>query len=117
MTELLLGVRSLVDPVYEKFVARTLEVHSYELMRQPIARPTLTEAAIRHGRDDLLIKARPETLAPHLSDFDTLPYPWCWPRTVAEEGFQLCGSSSCFAAEESWEGIVASLKQWREPAG
>jgi uncharacterized protein YyaL (SSP411 family) len=116
MTEVLLGVRSLVDPVYEKFVLRTLEVHSYDLMRQPISRPTLTEAAIRYQRDDLLIKASPEALAPHLGQIDSLPYPWLWPRTVSEEGFQLCGSDSCFAAEESWEGIVEALERWKHSA-
>jgi hypothetical protein len=109
MTEFLLGLRNLVDPVYEKFVARSLEVHSYDLMRQPISRPTLAEVAIRHERDDLLIKARPELLAPHLGEIDPLPYPWLWPRGVSEEGFQLCGSASCFASAQSWEALIKSL--------
>jgi hypothetical protein len=113
MTELLLWMRSLVDPIYEKFISRMLEVHSCDLMRQPISRPTLAEAAIRHERDDLLIKAAPEALAPHLGEFDSLPTPWLWPRTVAEGGFQFCGSSSCFAADEGWEWIVEALERWR----
>ena len=110
MTEFLLGVRALIDPVYEKFVARTLEVHSYQLMRQPISRPTLAEAAIRYMRDDLLVKAKPELLEPHIFEIDRLPWPWLWLRTAVEESYTLCGTQSCFASEEAWEEIVKDLK-------
>jgi len=110
MVEFLLGIRSLVDPVYEKFIARTLEVHSYQLMRQPISRPTLAEAAIRHLRDDLLIKAAPELLFPHIGEVDGLPRPWIWLRTAMEPGYMLCGTRSCFAGEAEWEEIARALE-------
>jgi uncharacterized protein YyaL (SSP411 family) len=111
MAELLLGLRALADPVYEQFVARTLEVHSYDLMRQPIARPTLAETALRFLRDDLLIKGRPELLESHIGEIDALPWPWLWLRTSTEEGFQLCGTTSCFAAEAEWESLAKVLKR------
>ena len=113
MTEGLLGIRALVDPVYEKFIGRTLEVHSYQLMRQPISRPTLTEAAIRFLRDDLLVKSSEERLRPHIPEIDTNGYPWFWLRTAFEPGFMLCGTQSCFANEESFEGIRKAVEYWK----
>ncbi|WP_292661924.1 thioredoxin domain-containing protein [Nitratifractor sp.] len=105
MAHNLQSLRSLVEPVYEKFLYRTLEVHSYDLMRQPISRPMLAEAALRYLRDDLLLKAREERLRPHLAERLDLGYPWLYFRTALNENYQLCNNRSCFAEEESFEEI------------
>jgi uncharacterized protein YyaL (SSP411 family) len=114
MTEALLGICALIDPVYDKFIARTLEVHSYQLMRQPIARPTLAEAAIRHLRDDLIVKGAEERLRPHIPEIDSIGYPWFWLRTAFESGYMLCGTRNCFANEESFGMIRKAVSYWRE---
>jgi uncharacterized protein YyaL (SSP411 family) len=47
MSRVLQKATKLIDPAYEKFLTRTLEVHSYELMRQPISMPELARVTIR----------------------------------------------------------------------
>ncbi len=111
MAENLLTLRSLVEPVYEKFVYRTIELHSYELMRQPISRPLLSEVAIRKNRDDMIIKAQPKLLQKHISHIDTLPYPWVFLRTTLEDNYQLCSNSGCFANSKEFEDIEKELKK------
>ncbi len=39
-------VTKLISPEYQKFLYRTIEVNSYELMRQPISMPQFTRAAM-----------------------------------------------------------------------
>jgi uncharacterized protein YyaL (SSP411 family) len=46
MSRVLQKATKLIDPSYEKFLLRTLEVHSYELMRQPISMPELARVAL-----------------------------------------------------------------------
>ncbi len=46
--EALLHLRDLKDTIYEKFIFKTLEVSSYELMRQPLPRAKLAEVAIEY---------------------------------------------------------------------
>jgi len=48
MSRVLQKAMKLIDPSYEKFLQRTLEIHSYELMRQPISMPELARVAMRN---------------------------------------------------------------------
>ncbi len=48
MTDVLYKAAKLMDPAYKKFADRTLEVHSYDLMRQPVSMPELARVAMRH---------------------------------------------------------------------
>jgi len=104
------SLRSLVDPVYEKFLYRTLEVHSYDLIRQPVSRPTLASAALRWLRDDLIIKAREEKLMPYIQERMRLGYPWLFYRTALNENYMLCNNRSCFAEEETFESIRQAVQ-------
>ena len=117
MVEALLGIESLVDPVYEKFISRTLEVHSYNLMRQPISRPTLTEVTIRDLKDDLIIKSKQKNLKPYISKIDTIGYPWLWFKGSFDDNFMLCGKRSCFASEDSFESIKKAVKSYKIKIG
>ena len=110
MVSFLESIRSLVDPVYEKFVYRTLEVHSYNIMRQPISRPALAEAAIRYTKDDLIIKSTEERLKPIIRLKDELPYPWLYLRTAFENNYMLCNNSSCFASEATVENLKKAIE-------
>ena len=49
MSAVLQKATKLIDPAYEKFLQRTLEIHSYELMRQPISMPALARVAMRNS--------------------------------------------------------------------
>ncbi len=45
--KLLLLLKESVDSIYQKFIERSLEIHSYELMREPLSRAALTQVAIK----------------------------------------------------------------------
>jgi len=47
MTGVLYKAAKLIDPAYEKFAVRTVEIHSYELMRQPVSQPTLMRTVLQ----------------------------------------------------------------------
>ncbi len=46
MASVLHKAAKLIDPAYEKFMHRTLEVHSYALMREPISMPQLSRVLL-----------------------------------------------------------------------
>ena len=103
------SISSLVDPVYKKFVFKTLEIHSYDVMRQPISTPKMSQIVIRYLKDDIVIKASEEKLRKHLPDLDTLPYPFSFIKADKNDGYMLCNTSSCFGHEEKWEGALKVL--------
>ena len=52
----LMSISSLVDETYKKFVFNTLEINSYNLMRQPLSSPKLTQVLLRYLKDDIIFK-------------------------------------------------------------
>jgi len=46
MASVLHKAAKLIDPAYEKFMRRTLEIHSYALMREPISMPQLSRVLL-----------------------------------------------------------------------
>ncbi len=96
MVQNLLTLRSLSDKIYEKFAFHTLQVHSYNLMRQAISRPTLVDAAIRYIKEDKIIKSKLENLKPLVNV--TYKYPYIYLKLTDDENYELCNNSSCFAS-------------------
>ncbi len=111
MISVLYSISSLVDSVYKKFVFKTLEMHSYDLMRQPISTPRMTRMVIRYLKDDIIIKAKEEKLKPHIKDLDTLPHPFSLFKNDTNDGFMLCNSSACFGHEKDFHGILEILNK------
>lgn len=107
----LYSISSLVDPVYKKFVFRTLEIYSYDVMRQPISTPRMTRMVIRYLKDDVIIKAKEEKLRKHIKDLDTLPHPFSLLKNNTNDGYMLCNSHACFGHEKSFSGIQEVLKK------
>ena len=106
MIDVLHSISSLIDPVYKKFVFRTLEIHSYDVMRQPISSPKMSRIAIRYLQDDLIIKAREKKLKMHIDDRDMIPYPFTYLKGDTNDGYMLCNSNSCFGHEADWEAAM-----------
>jgi hypothetical protein len=100
---------SLVDGVYKKFVFKTLEIYSYDVMRQPISTPKMTQMVIRYLKDDIIIKATQERLEKETPKRDSLPYPFVYFKADTNDGFMLCNSNSCFGHEKNIEGIEEIL--------
>jgi len=109
MLSLLHSMSSLVDGVYKKFVFKTLEIYSYDVMRQPISTPKMTQMVIRYLKDDIIIKATQERLEKETPKRDSLPYPFVYFKADTNDGFMLCNSNSCFGHEKNIEGIEEIL--------
>ncbi len=108
---LLYSLSSLVDPVYKKFVFKTLEIYSYDVMRQPISTPKMSRMVIRYLKDDIIIKAKEEKLASHIPELDTITYPFTLMKNDSNDGFMLCNSNSCFGHEKDFDGVLKLLEK------
>ena len=111
MISVLHSLSSLVDTVYKKFVFRTLEIYSYDLMRQPISTPKMSQMVIRYLKDDIIIKAREERLEPYIPDRDKIIYPFTFFKNDTNDGFMLCNSNSCFGHEKEFESLTEFLEK------
>jgi uncharacterized protein YyaL (SSP411 family) len=111
MISALYSISSLVDIVYKKFVFKTLEIYSYDVMRQPISTPRMTHIAIRYLKDDVIIKAKEEKLKEHITDLDTLPHPFSLLKNDTNDGFMICNSNSCFGHEKDFSGVLEVLEK------
>jgi len=107
------SISSLIDTVYKKFVFKSLEIHSYDVMRQPISTPKMSKMVIRYLLDDIIIKAKEEKLKPQIPQLDTLPYPFCLFKNDTNDGFMLCNSSACFGHEKDLSGVKEVLEKRR----
>ena len=107
MVQNLLTLRSLSENIYEKFAFQTLQVHSYNLMRQAISRPTLVDAAIRYIKDDKIIKSKLENLK--LLVNETYNYPYIYLKPTDDENYELCNNRSCYASLKSQEELKRML--------
>ena len=100
----LYSLSSLVDIVYKKFVFKTLEIYSYDVMRQPISTPRMSKMIIRYLKDDIIIKAKEKKLSTHITELDTLSYPFTLLKNDSNDGFMICNSNTCFGHEKDFEG-------------
>lgn len=111
MLSVLYSISSLVDSVYKKFVFKTLEIYSYDIMRQPISTPRMSRMVIRYLKDDIIIKAKKDALKTHIKDLDALSHPFSLLKNDTNDGFMLCNSNSCFGHEKSFSGVVEILEK------
>jgi len=111
MISFLHSLSSLVDPVYKKFVFKTLEIHSYDVMRQPISTPKMTRMVIRYLKDDIIIKAKEEKLALHITELDNITYPFTLIKNDTNDGYMICNSNSCFGHEKDFDGVKTVLEK------
>ena len=111
MINALYSISSLVDIVYKKFVFKTLEIYSYDVMRQPISTPKMSRMIIRYLKDDIIIKAKEKKLKNHITEIDTLPYPFILIKSDINDNYMVCNSNSCFGDEKDFEGIKKILEK------
>ncbi len=105
MVKNLLILDALVEPVYEKFAFMTLQVNSYNLMRQPISRPTLTNYALAYLKKFKVIKANLNTLKKvRLLEFNN---PYILLKPTLNNFIEVCDSQSCFTKVDTIEELKA----------
>ena len=111
MLSALYSISSLVDIVYKKFVFKTLEIYSYDVMRQPISTPRMTRMVIRYLKDDVIIKAKEEKLKAHIVNLDALAHPFSLFKNDTNDGFMICNSSACFGHEKTFSAVLEVLEK------
>ncbi|MFK5976932.1 MAG: thioredoxin domain-containing protein [Sulfurovum sp.] len=111
MINALYSLSSLVDIIYKKFVFKTLEIDSYNLMRQPISTAKMTHILIRYLKDDIIIKSKESNLIGHIKEIDTLPYPFVLFKNDINEDFMLCNSTVCFGDTKEWNNINGIIER------
>jgi len=112
MISLLYSISSLVDIVYKKFVFKSLELVSYDVMRQAISSPSMSLMVIRYLKDDVIIKAKKNKLQAHIKDLDNLINPFVLYRNDnSENGYMICNSSACFGHEKDFSGVIEVLNR------
>ena len=107
MVQNLLTLRSLVEPIYEKFAFKTLEVNSYNIMRQAISRPTMTDAAISYIKDDNIVKSKEENLK-ELVGYN-FKYPYTLLKLTLDDNIEVCSNKACFASFKSVDELKKSM--------
>jgi len=104
-SSLMMSISSLVDSNYKKFVFKTLELNSYNLMRQPLSSPALTQLLLRYLKDDIIIKSNETLLQKSLNKRTSMGYPFVLFKTTLDENILLCNSHSSFATETDFKNI------------
>ena len=94
---LLMSISSLVDTNYKKFVFKTLELNSYNLMRQPLSSPKLTQLLLRYLKDDIIIKSNEISLKKLLKERASMEYPYILFKTTLDKDIIICNSSTSLA--------------------
>ena len=109
MVENLLTLRSLNEAIYEKFAFQTLQVHSYNLMRQAISRPKLADCAIRYLKDDIIIKSNIKNLEPLISE--SFSYPYTLLKVTKSEQYEICNNRACFAVAKDLDELKELIEK------
>ncbi len=107
---LLLSISSLVDINYKKFVFKTLELHSFNLMRQPLSSPKLTQMMLRYLKDDIIIKSNIDLLKENIDKRETIGYPYTLFKNSESQLFELWNSHSSIKQENSFDKVVSHLE-------
>lgn len=107
---LLLSISSLVDTNYKKFVFKTLELHSYNLMRQPLSSPKLTQMLLRYLKDDIIIKSNEILLKKHINERASLSYPYVYFKSVIEDEISIENSHSTLKKVQEFEDVKQYIK-------
>jgi len=111
MLSALFSISSLVDTVYKKFVFKTLEIYSYDVMRQPLSTPRMSKMVLRYLKDDVIIKASEDKLKPYIKKLDTLPHPFLLFKNDTNDGYMVCNSNACFGHEKDFSGVLEILEK------
>jgi len=108
---LLLSISSLVDVNYKKFVFKTLELHSFNIMRQPLSSPKLTQMVLRYLKDDIIIKSNVNLLKDSIDKRERISYPYMLFKNSNDNTFQLWNSHSCYATEQNFDKLISHLER------
>ena len=112
---LLMSISSLVDVHYKKFVFKTLELNSYNLMRQPLSSPKLTSVLLRYLKDDIIIKSNENLLQNHIIKRNTMNYPYVLFKTTLDKDFLLWNSHTCLTQEKSFNKLETFIQKQINP--
>lgn len=108
---LLLSISALVDNNYKKFVFKTVELHSFNLMRQPLSSPKLTAMMLRYLKDDIIIKGNEAFLKNHLNEREKLSYPYAYFKLIQEDDATINNSHSMLSKISTFDEAKQYMEQ------
>ncbi|MBN2768007.1 MAG: thioredoxin domain-containing protein [Campylobacterales bacterium] len=94
---------------YGSIIDFSLRCNSYDLMRQPISSPLLTQVAITQLFGMSVIKSNKENITQHMTALHLLPFTIV--TSDAQEGYSACDRQSCFAHEATLEKIIGQINK------
>ncbi|MEJ2489896.1 MAG: thioredoxin domain-containing protein, partial [Sulfurovaceae bacterium] len=107
MVYVLLKLDLLSSYDYSSIIDFTLRFNSYDLMRQPISSPLLTQTAIANLLGLVTIKSTRENIEKNREAIKLLPF------TIAlandDTRWTLCDRKSCFANENNFQKIIQQI--------
>ena len=98
MMDVLLSLGTLLeDEKYTHFAFKTMEYNSYDMGRRPIYFPYMLTQMFRYLKGDRIIKASLTHLQNSSLALASIEYPFVSYKVSQEDGFMICGDTSCFA--------------------
>ena len=114
MVDLLLSLGALLEEKYRRFAFKSIEYYSAKLAKTPIYYPYLFNQALRHFREERIVKASAQKL--RALPRDAITYPFLLLKAEpGVEAYLVCGTESCFATTDSAEELDALLKRSLRP--
>lgn len=95
----------LEDEKYTHFAFKTLEYNSYELGRRPIYYPYMLTQTLRYVKGDRVIKTSESNIQNNARKLAKIKYPFTLFKKSNEDGYMICGSTSCFANTKNIDEI------------
>jgi uncharacterized protein len=109
MVYILLKLDLLSSYDYSSIIDFTLRFNSYDLMRQPISSPLLTQAAIADLLGLVTIKSSMENIEKNREAIKLLPFTIALANDDAR--WTLCDHKSCFANEDNFQKIIQQINK------
>ena len=105
---------ALLEEKYRRFAFKSIEYYSAKLAKTPIYYPYLFNQALRHFREERIVKASAQKL--RALPRDAITYPFLLLKAEpGVEAYLVCGTESCFATTDSAEELDALLKRSLRP--
>ncbi|KIM04198.1 MAG: hypothetical protein KN64_08900 [Sulfurovum sp. AS07-7] len=109
MLDALLKLDILTNFDYEEIIFKSIERHSYSLMRQPISSPLMCSAASKYLRKYVILKSSKVNMENFKNEILKLNYPYLLTEINDDDNWSICGKGACFAHASSFNEIKIEL--------
>lgn len=111
MIDVLLKLDTLSEFDYDEIIFKSIERHSYSLMRQPISSPLMTSVASKYLRKYMLLKSSKENLKKFKNEIRNINYPYILLEENNDDNWSICGKGACFIHTLDFKEIKIELEK------